>query len=109
MKGYLLLQKVQGRYSLLSELQPQQQMRSAGNKNLIILFCLHIRSADVMNDEEGNVVTAHSTNKVPFIIIGAGDITLEKEGRISDICPTMLDLMGISKPSSMTGRSLQIK
>jgi len=66
-------------------------------------------NADVMTDEEGNVVTAHSTNKVPFIVIGAGDIKLEKEGRISDICPTMLEIMGIEKPSSMSGKSLQIK
>ncbi len=78
------------------------------SKGGIALITADHGNADVMNDKEGNVVTAHSTNKVPFIIIGAGDITLEKEGKISDICPTMLALMGIEKPSSMTGKSLKI-
>ena len=58
--------------------------------------------------EEQGVVTAHSTNPVPLIVIGAGDIKLEK-GRISDLCPTMLDIMGIEKPVEMTGKSLIVK
>ena len=78
-------------------------------KDGIALITADHGNADVMNDEEGNIVTAHSTNKVPFIIIGAGDMALESEGKISDICPTMLDLMGIEKPSSMSGKSLKIK
>ena len=78
------------------------------SKDGIALITADHGNADVMCDEEGNVVTAHSTNKVPFIVIGAGDINLEKDGKISDICPTMLELMGIEKPSSMSGKSLQI-
>ena len=77
-------------------------------KGGIVLITADHGNADVMLDEENNVVTAHSTNKVPLIIIGAGDIEL-KEGRISDLCPTMLDLMGIEKPGVMTGNSLKIK
>ena len=77
-------------------------------KNGVALITADHGNADVMTDEEGNVVTAHSTNKVPFIVIGAGDIKLQKEGRISDICPTMLKIMGIEQPSSMTGKSLEI-
>lgn len=52
--------------------------------------------------------TAHTTNPVPMILIGAGDVKL-KMGRLCDLCPTMLDLMGLEKPEMMTGESLIIK
>lgn len=52
--------------------------------------------------------TAHTTNPVPMILIGAGDVKL-KMGRLCDLCPTMLDLMGLEKPEQMTGESLIIK
>ena len=61
-------------------------------------------NAEQMTDEEGNPFTAHTTNLVPFIIIGA-DVKL-REGRLADIAPTMLDLMGLSKPLEMTGETL---
>jgi 2,3-bisphosphoglycerate-independent phosphoglycerate mutase len=57
--------------------------------------------------EHGLIHTAHSTNPVPFIICGA-DVSL-KSGRLADIAPTMLDLMGIEKPKLMTGESLIVK
>ncbi len=77
-------------------------------KNGVVLITADHGNADVMWNEEQGVVTAHSTNPVPLIVIGAGDIKL-KEGRISDLCPTMLDIMGIEKPVEMTGNSLIIK
>ncbi|MBQ2663765.1 MAG: 2,3-bisphosphoglycerate-independent phosphoglycerate mutase, partial [Clostridia bacterium] len=52
--------------------------------------------------------TAHTTNPVPMILIGAGDVKL-KTGRLSDLCPTMLDIMGLEKPEPMTGESLIVK
>lgn len=52
--------------------------------------------------------TAHTTNPVPMILIGAGDVKL-KMGRLCDLCPTMLDLMGLEKPEQMTGESLIVK
>lgn len=52
--------------------------------------------------------TAHTTNPVPMILIGAGDVKL-KMGRLCDLCPTMLDLMGLPKPEQMTGESLIVK
>ncbi|MGM9935777.1 MAG: 2,3-bisphosphoglycerate-independent phosphoglycerate mutase [Candidatus Ornithomonoglobus sp.] len=52
--------------------------------------------------------TAHTTNPVPMIVIGEGDVKL-KEGKLCDLCPTMLDMMGIEKPAEMTGESLIIK
>ncbi len=62
-------------------------------------------NADQMYDTDGkSPFTAHTTNPVPFVIIGA-DVRLEN-GRLADITPTMLDLMGLGKPEEMTGHSL---
>ena len=61
-------------------------------------------NADIMYDEQGNVNTAHTTNPVPFAVLGT-DAEL-KPGRLCDIAPTMLELMGLSIPKEMTGESL---
>ena len=61
-------------------------------------------NADCMIDDNGEPYTAHTTNPVPLIISGA-DVKL-KPGRLADITPTMLELMGIRKPAKMTGESL---
>ena len=66
-------------------------------------------NADQMIDyETGGAFTAHTTNKVPLIMVGAGDKKL-KEGRLADLAPTLLELMGEEKPSAMTGESLIVK
>jgi len=62
-------------------------------------------NADCMEDENGNVFTAHTTNPVPFVLIGAGDVKLH-EGKLADLAPTMLEIMGMDKPAEMTGVSL---
>jgi 2,3-bisphosphoglycerate-independent phosphoglycerate mutase len=65
--------------------------------------------ADHGNAEEmlrnGQVMTAHSTNKVPGILISNKKYSI-KEGKLADIAPTMLEIMDIDKPTEMTGRSL---
>ena len=48
---------------------------------------------------------AHTTNPVPFIMCGAGDVKLHP-GRLADIAPTMLHLMGLEQPKAMTGECL---
>lgn len=63
-------------------------------------------NADEMIDEEGNVITAHSLNPVPFLVIANKPITLIEGGVLADVAPTLLDLMGIEKPEEMTGKSL---
>jgi 2,3-bisphosphoglycerate-independent phosphoglycerate mutase len=64
-------------------------------------------NADRMLAEDGSSpFTAHTTNPVPFYVVGA-DVKL-KCGKLSDIAPTMLDLMGLPKPEQMTGESLII-
>ena len=61
-------------------------------------------NADCMVDEDGGPFTAHTTNKVPFVVIGK-DVKLH-EGVLADIAPTMLQLLGIDQPAEMTGKSL---
>ena len=73
----------------------------------IILITADHGNADCMAESGGEPHTAHTTNPVPFIICGA-DVKL-KSGRLADIAPTMLELMGIRKPEKMTGESLIIK
>lgn len=66
-------------------------------------------NADCLIDSETKATfTAHTTNPVPMIVIGEGDVKL-KEGALCDLCPTMLDMMGIAKPEEMTGNSLIVK
>ena len=62
-------------------------------------------NADEMFDEQGNVVTSHSTNPVPLVLVGY-DAKLKPEGRLADLAPTLLDMMGLPKPEEMTGESL---
>lgn len=66
-------------------------------------------NADKLLDDDGSVFTAHSTNLVPFCIVGAGNFKLKEGGRLADIAPTMLDLMNLEKPVEMDGESLIIK
>ncbi len=61
-------------------------------------------NAEQMLEEDGTPHTAHTTNKVPFIIRGA-EVRL-RDGRLCDIAPTILALMGLEKPAEMTGASL---
>ena len=58
----------------------------------------------------GEPHTAHTTNPVPIILVTDNkDYKLKNEGKLADLAPTMLDLMGINKPEEMTGESLLIK
>ncbi len=62
-------------------------------------------NADKMLDENGEPFTPHSTNPVPVITVGQ-DKPLRKGGRLCDLCPTLLDMMGLKQPDEMTGKSL---
>ena len=62
-------------------------------------------NADRMLEDDGTTpYTAHTTNLVPFYIVGA-NVKL-RDGKLCDIAPTMLDLMGLQKPKEMTGETL---
>ncbi len=63
-------------------------------------------NADQMVDyDTGGAFTAHTTNVVPLVLIGDKEAKL-KPGRLADLAPTLLDLMGLDKPTEMTGESL---
>ena len=61
-------------------------------------------NAERMIDEDGEPFTAHTTNLVPLYIVGAS--AQLRDGRLADIAPTMLDLMGLEKPAEMDGQTL---
>ena len=72
-------------------------------------------NAEYMWDDAGNPWTAHTTNPVPFIVVeGEGrkipgygtEIPLRSDGRLSDIAPTILQILSIPQPKEMTGRSM---
>ncbi len=64
-------------------------------------------NAEHMMEEDGSPFTAHTTNLVPCCVVGA-NVKL-RDGRLADLAPTMLDLMGLHKPEEMTGETLILK
>ena len=71
----------------------------------VLLVTADHGNADCMFDDSGKVNTAHTTNPVPFTVCEEG-ITLAEGGRLADIAPTILAVMGLEQPKEMTGRSL---
>lgn len=65
-------------------------------------------NAEKMLDENGKPYTAHTTNPVPLILT-SNKYELKEHGILSDVAPTMLELLGVAKPSDMTSESLIIK
>ena len=57
-------------------------------------------------DREGNVVTAHSTNPVPVILVNGPKDAVLRDGALCDLAPTLLELMELPVPPEMEGRSL---
>jgi len=71
----------------------------------ILVTADHGNAESMLDRESGGTVTAHTSNKVPLILVGETDVTL-REGILADLAPTILDLMKLEKPDEMTGRSL---
>ncbi|MBA2565531.1 MAG: 2,3-bisphosphoglycerate-independent phosphoglycerate mutase [Gemmatimonadetes bacterium] len=64
-------------------------------------------NAETMREPDGTPHTAHTTNPVPCILIGAeSGVALRAEGGLQDVAPTLLGLLGIPQPESMRGRDL---
>ena len=69
-------------------------------------------NAEQTEFEDGTPMTSHTTNPVPLSILGigsAGKVSLKENGQLSDIAPTILELMNIPQPNEMTGESLIVK
>ncbi len=63
-------------------------------------------NADQMYEPDGSPFTAHTTNPVPLIGVGLDGKSLKEGGKLADLAPTMLELLGLAKPDEMDGQSL---
>lgn len=63
-------------------------------------------NAEKMMNPDGTPFTAHTTNVVPFVAVGCGDVKLREGGCLADIAPTMLPYIGLPVPEEMTGKSI---
>jgi 2,3-bisphosphoglycerate-independent phosphoglycerate mutase len=79
--------------------------------NAQMFICADHGNAEQLVDyETGAPFTAHTTNPVPFILVNADEkYTLKEGGRLADIVPTLIELMGMKQPAEMTGESLLIE
>ncbi len=66
-------------------------------------------NADQMYEPDGSPFTAHTTNPVPLILAGDKEHTLKGNGRLADLAPTMLEMLGLPQPAEMDGKSLLTK
>ena len=73
-------------------------------QGVVLITADHGNSEQMIDYTTGEPHTAHTTNVVPLILVGK-QATL-KPGRLADLAPTMLDIMGIEQPKEMTGTSL---
>jgi len=72
----------------------------------IIVTADHGNCETMIDPETGGPHTAHTTNPVPVIMVGGPKGSALHQGRLSDLAPTLLDLMNLPKPAEMTGHSL---
>jgi len=77
-------------------------------KGFAVLVTADHGNAENMLDAEGHPVTAHSTNRVPLVLVDSGRVYrgLRSGGILADIAPTLLRIMGVEQPVAMTGKSL---
>jgi 2,3-bisphosphoglycerate-independent phosphoglycerate mutase len=73
----------------------------------LIITADHGNAEQMSDARTGQAHTAHTMNRVPIILAnGPARVTALTDGRLADIAPTVLDIMGLEQPSEMTGRSL---
>jgi 2,3-bisphosphoglycerate-independent phosphoglycerate mutase len=75
----------------------------------MIVTADHGNCETMVDPATGGPHTAHTTNPVPVIVVGAPSGARVRDGRLADLAPTLLDLMGIAKPPEMTGESLLVR
>ena len=104
-----------GRGSKCGCLEREDQLRDLGRLSeaveqaggTLVITADH-GNAEMMRDPDtGEPHTAHTLNPVPFVIVNApGAVARVENGRLADVAPTLLDLLGLPKPAAMTGHSL---
>ena len=75
----------------------------------ILITADHGNCEQMIDYKTGEPHTAHTTNPVPFILVTEDTSLKLKEGKLADLAPTMLELLGIEKPKEMTGESILVK
>ncbi len=77
----------------------------------VMFICAdHGNAEQLLDYETGAPFTAHTTNEVPFILVNYDEsYTLREGGCLADIAPTLIEVMGMTQPAEMTGKSLLIK
>ena len=75
------------------------------SEGVLIITSDHGNIEEMIDYKTGEPSTAHTTNPVWITLVGKNDVKL-KDGKLADIAPTMLDIMGVEKPKEMTGETL---
>ena len=75
----------------------------------LVLTADHGNCETMIDPATGGPHTAHTTNPVPVAVMGAPAGARLRDGRLADLAPTVLDLLGLSLPPEMTGRSLIVR
>ena len=77
-----------------------------GQGGAVLLTADHGNADKMYDPDPEHPFTAHTTNPVPFLVAGLGDVTLRTGGVLADIAPTMLKILGLPQPAEMTGKSI---
>ena len=85
-----------------------QLAKAVGDAGGTLVVTADHGNAEMMRDPQtGAPHTAHTLNPVPFLVVNPpGDIANLADGRLADVAPTLIDLLGLDQPAAMTGRSL---
>jgi len=84
----------------------KQYLRAGGT---VVVTADHGNAEEMINLKTGEIITNHSANPVPFVLINEklkNKIRLRKDGILGDVAPTILELVGVKKPKEMSGKSL---
>jgi len=84
---------------------PKKVVKAAIANDYTVLVIADHGNSDVMINEDGSPNTAHTTNLVPFIVVDKQKFSV-KDGKLGDLAPTILQLMGVGIPEEMTGNIL---
>lgn len=80
-----------------------------GENGTMFICADHGNAEQLIDPVTKEVFTAHTTNPVPFILVGGPEnVTLRKGGCLADIAPTLIELLGKEQPKEMTGQSLLV-
>lgn len=73
---------------------------------VLLITADHGNAEQMVDPDSGGPFTAHTVNPVPLILVGADPSVSIESGRLADLAPTMLDLLDLTKPEAMNGKSL---